>query len=91
MVEILKQDRYNPMAVSKQVMIIYAGTFGFLDDLPVNSLKKFEDEFLKYMDKDCPAIGKEIEEKKELSADLIKKLDNIILQFKQEFQKVIKK
>ncbi len=91
MVEILKQDRYNPLPISKQVMIIYAGTNGFLDDLPVDAVKKFEDEFLRYMENDYPDIGKEIDEKKEMSQDLMKELDNAILQFKQDFLKEIKR
>jgi len=90
MVEILKQDQYNPLTMSKQVMIIYAGTNGFLDDLPVNSVKKFEEQFLKYMDSQHPDTGKEIEEKQELTPDLTKKLDAAILEFKPEFQKGIK-
>ncbi|MDD4894360.1 MAG: F0F1 ATP synthase subunit alpha [Candidatus Omnitrophica bacterium] len=90
MVEILKQEQYNPLPVSKQVMIIYAGTKGFLDDMPLPAIKKLESEFVKYIDKNYQAIDKEINEKKELSDELTKKMDNAIISFKKEFQGQIK-
>ncbi|MFA5345812.1 MAG: F0F1 ATP synthase subunit alpha, partial [Candidatus Omnitrophota bacterium] len=74
-VEILKQDQYNPLPISKQVIIIYCATRGFLDDLPVKSIKKFEVEFLKYMDNKNSEVVKEVESKKELSDALMKKID----------------
>ncbi|MDD5568140.1 MAG: F0F1 ATP synthase subunit alpha, partial [Candidatus Omnitrophica bacterium] len=86
-VEILKQDQYNPLPISKQVVIIYCATRGFLDDLPVKSIKKFEAEFLKYMDNKNSEVVKEIESKKELSEALMKKIDAIIVDFKEEFKK----
>ncbi len=49
-VEILKQDQYAPMAVEKQVAIIYCGTQGLLSDIPVEKVKAFETEFLEYME-----------------------------------------
>ncbi|MDD5730382.1 MAG: F0F1 ATP synthase subunit alpha, partial [Candidatus Omnitrophica bacterium] len=91
MVEILKQDQYSPLTISKQVMILYCGTRGYLDDLPVQSVKKFELEFNKYMDKNNPQIEKEMEEKRELTDDIIKRLDNAIRAFKAEFVAGIKK
>jgi len=90
MVEILKQDQYNPLSIPKQVMIIYAGTNGLLDDLPVSVIKRFENEFLKYMQKHSPDIEQEIGAKKELSGDLIKKLDDTIRLFKKDFKEQLK-
>ncbi|MFA5063283.1 MAG: F0F1 ATP synthase subunit alpha [Candidatus Omnitrophota bacterium] len=86
-VEILKQDQYNPLPISKQVIIIYCATRGFLDDLPVKSIKKFEVEFLKYMDNKNSEVVKEVESKKELSDALMKKIDALISAFKDEFKK----
>ena len=54
MVEILKQDQYEPRGVAQQVMIIFAGVNGFLDDLPVESCRDFEREFLRYMETRYP-------------------------------------
>jgi len=86
-VEILKQDQYNPLPISKQVMIIYCATRGLLDELPIKSIKKFETQFLKYMDGKHSDIVKEIESKKELSDALMKKMDAAITAFKEEFKR----
>ncbi len=86
MIEILKQDQYEPLPANKQVMIIYAGTNGFLDDLPISCIKNFEMEFYKYMEKLHPDIELQIETKKELSNDLKAALDRVIDEFKKEFR-----
>jgi F-type H+-transporting ATPase subunit alpha len=91
MVEILKQEQYNPLPVSKQVMIIYCGTKGFLDDLPVTAIKRFESEFFKYMDQGHSDIEQEIESKQELSEALAQKLDSAIALFKNDFVTRIKR
>ncbi len=83
MVEILKQGQYLPLSLAKQVMIIYAGTHGYLDDLPVTAIRRFESEFSKYIDKNYSEIEKEIREKKELDEALINKLEKAISDFKQ--------
>ncbi len=90
MVEILKQQQYSPLNIAKQVMIIYVGTKGFLDDLPLSCLKRFESEFYKYVSDNYSKIEQDIEEKQELSQDLAEKLDNIILAFKKQFNVYIK-
>jgi F-type H+-transporting ATPase subunit alpha len=87
MVELLKQGQYEPLPVSKQVMILYAGTNGFLDDIPVNKVRKFEIAFYAYIDKYHPDIGVEIDMKKELTEDIKKNLNNAITEFKVEFAK----
>ncbi len=86
MVEILKQDQFVPLSVARQVMIIYCGTHGFLDDLQVSLIKDFESKFFKYIEKEHPDIEYEIDSKKELSDELIKKLSAAILGFKQNFK-----
>lgn len=90
MVEILKQGQYEPLPLSKQVMIIYAGTQGLLDDLPVDAVRKFEKQFYIYMDESYPEIGREIEDKKELTNELMSKLNGAVASFKKDFAAGIK-
>lgn len=82
MTEVLKQEQYNPLPVSKQVMIIYCGINGYLDDLPVSAIKKFETSFFKYMDEYHPDVVSEIDSQKELSDTLMQKLNSAIAEFK---------
>jgi F-type H+-transporting ATPase subunit alpha len=85
LVEILKQDQFVPLAVEKQILIIYAGTQGFLDDMPVDSLKRFEEELYKYIEAKSPDILKDILEKKELDNDLKGRMSKAIETFKKKF------
>lgn len=86
MVEILKQEQFVPLPVAKQVMIIHCGTQGYLDELPANSIKEFEAQFFKYIEKEHPDIEYEIDAKKELSDELMEKLNAAILAFKERFK-----
>lgn len=86
MTEILKQEQYSTLSLSKQVMIIYAGTHGYIDDLPSDSIVKFESEFYKFMEKEYPQISIEIETKKELDDAIAHKLDGAIVSFKEGFK-----
>src|SRR5712671_2892306 len=85
LVEILKQPQYQPLGFGRQIAIIFAGTNGFLDDLPVDQVRDFETELYKYLDAINPNLTKNIEEKKTLDdsikADLKKTLDD----FKKTF------
>lgn len=90
MVEILKQEQYTPRSIAKQVMMIYSGTRGFLDDLPVSSLKRFESEFYKFIEKNYAGLESEIEEKEELADELKQRLDGAILLFKKGFNIQVK-
>ncbi|MGI5901820.1 MAG: F0F1 ATP synthase subunit alpha [Desulfitobacteriia bacterium] len=83
--EILKQPQYQPMAVEEQVLVIFAATRGFLDDIPLNRIKDFEVEFLNYMRTSKSEIVEEIRNKKALSDELIKEIDETIGEFKQGF------
>ncbi len=85
MVEILKQDQYIPMPVEKQIMIIYAGTQGYLDDIPAEQVARFEEEFLTFMEMNHPDIGKNIKETFELTDDEEEKLKKAIDEFKKQF------
>ena len=84
MVELLKQGEHVPMAVEKQVIVLFAGTAGHLDDIPVANVLKFEENFIKYIETNKPEILKEIKDKKEISDDLKKALVEIIEKFKKE-------
>ncbi len=87
LVEILKQDQYNPFSLSRQVLIIYAATRGYLDDLKIEEIKNFENKFYDFMDKNYPDIGHKIEQSRELSDDLAQKLDEAVVKFKKDFLK----
>ena len=81
--EILKQPQYQPLALDKQVIIIYAGTRGLLDDVPVDKVADFEQQLHQYMDANHPEIGKSIMETFELPAEQEQALDTAIRQFKE--------
>jgi F-type H+/Na+-transporting ATPase subunit alpha len=85
LVEILKQDQYSPLPFSKQILIIMAGTGGFLDDLPVDQVRPFEKELYQYVDSTNPGILRNIMEKKILDDSLKAQMQNIITEAKQQF------
>jgi F-type H+-transporting ATPase subunit alpha len=87
MVEILKQDQYQPMPLEKQVMIIYAGVNGYLDDVPVEECSIFEEEFLQFMDEHHPQVGKAIAEQQVLTEAIENDLKASIVEFKEKFFK----
>src|SRR5215510_8314076 len=78
MVELLKQPQYQPLDVVDEVMIVYAGNSGALDEVPVNRVGAFEKEFLQFVRDHKAAMRQEIAEKKELSAELKKSLTDAI-------------
>jgi F-type H+-transporting ATPase subunit alpha len=82
MVELLKQDQYRPMSVENQVISIFAGTSGFLDDVPVAKVRLFEEELLEYFTEKHPEIQREIVSKGKLDDELIIKLKETIGSFK---------
>ncbi len=86
MTEILKQDQYVPMVLANQVMVIFAGTRGYLDDIPTAALKRFEAEFLDFMQSKFPDIPREIDTSKELTEATEQKLSTAIEQFKKDFR-----
>ncbi len=75
MVEILKQKQYEPMDVADQVMIIYAGTQGFLDKIPVDQVRAFEKDYIKFLNEQHPELLDEIRSTGELkSLDKVNKV-----------------
>ncbi|MBM4088860.1 MAG: F0F1 ATP synthase subunit alpha [Planctomycetes bacterium] len=86
MVELLKQSQYQPMHVAEQVMSIFAGTRGFLDDVPVSQVRGWEAAFLKYMHHTCPLVVDELKQTLQMTDDLAKKLESAIRDFKTQFR-----
>ena len=82
--EILKQGQYEPLAVEKQVVIIYAATNGFLDDVDIDQVRPFEREFLNYLEQQTSAL-KDLREKKALDDALKAALSDAIKAFKTGF------
>ena len=85
LVELLKQNQFSPLPFSKQILIIFAGTGGFLDDLPVNQVREFEQELYKYVDATQGGLLHTIMEKKILDDGLKAQLTDVIKQAKQQF------
>ncbi len=85
MMEILKQDQYAPMPVEEQVAVIYTAVNGYLDDLPVERVRKFEAEFLHYLRTARPELLQGIREQKQLNDELTETLKGAILEFKGTF------
>ncbi|HEY6727323.1 MAG TPA: F0F1 ATP synthase subunit alpha [Polyangiaceae bacterium] len=83
--ELLKQGQYVPLAVEKQVVIIYAGIKGYADELPVDSLKSYEQELFAYIDKKAPELFENLRKKPELTDDLVALLDKTLKQFTKQF------
>jgi F-type H+-transporting ATPase subunit alpha len=85
MTELLKQGQYVPMPVEEQVAILYAGVHGYLDKLPVDSILELEKEYLRFMKNEHPEILEEIREKKNLSDELMERMNKVIKEFTDEF------
>jgi F-type H+-transporting ATPase subunit alpha len=85
LVEILKQPQYEPMPVENQIMIIYVGENGYLDDLPVDRVKDFESGFYQFMREKYPQVPRDIREKKELPDKLKNLIDQAAAEFKKNF------
>ena len=85
-VEVLKQPQYSPVPVERQVAIIFAATNGFLDDVEVKSIRKWEADFLTYLEAQHPAVLQGIRTKRTLDEDLTGKLKAAITAFKPLFR-----
>jgi F-type H+-transporting ATPase subunit alpha len=81
--EVLKQPQYAPVPLEKQVMIIYAVTNGYLDDVPLDKCKDFEEAFYRFMDSAHPEVGKAIASEKKLSDATVEALKAALAEFKQ--------
>jgi len=86
LVELLKQGQYEPLAVERQILIIYAGTNGFVDELPLSALKKYEQELFSFIESKHPDIFADILKKRELDGDLRAKITKALEEFKGAFK-----
>jgi len=84
--EILKQDQYTPLPVEKQIVIIYAGTNGFLDDLEVSRCRAFEEALYRFLDEGYSALLAKIRERKAIDDEIKAELKEALNQAKEEFR-----
>jgi F-type H+-transporting ATPase subunit alpha len=88
--EILKQNPHDVLAVEKQIVIIYAGTRGYLDKYPIQLCRKYEEELYKFLESKYPDILKNIKEKKDLVPEIEEKLKKALDDFDSYFSSLVK-
>jgi F-type H+-transporting ATPase subunit alpha len=86
LVELLKQPQYSPMPVERQVVSVWAGTSGYLDDVPVGDIGRFESEFLDYLERSHSGIYTTIRETGDVSEDTTTALKDAIEEFRRGFE-----
>lgn len=89
MVELLKQGQYNPLNVIDEVLVIFAGTRGYLDKVPVERVQEWEDKFLTFMHDQKPEVRKAIGDKKDLTDDIVEMITKSINEFNQQHDFVV--
>jgi F-type H+-transporting ATPase subunit alpha len=85
LVEILKQGQYSPMPFEAQVMVIYLGVYDHLKDVKVEDCRRFEKEYLQFVESKHADLLKEIKEKAALDSHILQKIDSVIGEFKKTF------
>ncbi|MGB9182210.1 MAG: F0F1 ATP synthase subunit alpha, partial [Pyrinomonadaceae bacterium] len=83
--EILKQPQYQPMDVEKQVLVIWAATNGHIDDVPVEDVRRFESELLRFVENSHPGVLQSIREKKSITDDIKSDLTQVLRDFKERW------
>ena len=86
MVEILKQDQFVPLPVERQILIIFAGVNGHVDDLPAEAMRAFEQGLTRFVETRYPEIYRELSAKREIGEDLRRKIEQAIREYKEEFK-----
>ncbi|MFI0422175.1 F0F1 ATP synthase subunit alpha [Spongiactinospora sp. 9N601] len=86
LVELLKQPQYSPFPVERQVVSVWAGTTGELDEVPIEDIRRFETEFLDYLAREHKGIYDGIRETNELADDAVTALKDAITDFKKGFE-----
>jgi F-type H+-transporting ATPase subunit alpha len=86
LVELLKQPQYSPLPVERQVVAVWAGTSGHLDDVPIEDIRRFEDEFLDAIARDHAGIYDALRETRELPEDAATALKGAIEEFRRSFE-----
>jgi F-type H+-transporting ATPase subunit alpha len=85
MVELLKQGQYSPYSLERQIVSIWAGTSGQLDDVAVADIRRFETELLDFISRERKAVFDVIAETKQLEDDTVKSMEEAVAAFKQRF------
>ncbi|MCP4816866.1 MAG: F0F1 ATP synthase subunit alpha [Planctomycetaceae bacterium] len=85
MVELLKQAQYQPLPVAEQVLVIYAGTKGFLDDVPVNEVSQWESQLLQFVRSSNADVLTQISEQGELNDEVTQLIENALNEFKAQY------
>ncbi len=86
LVELLKQGQYQPIPVEKQVVSVFTGTKGYMDELPVEDIKRFESQLVEYVELKYPDILKTIREEKVLSDSTVESLQKAVEEFLSKFK-----
>jgi F-type H+-transporting ATPase subunit alpha len=87
LVELLKQPQYRPFSMEQEVMVIYAGTKGYIDDVPIGRVQEFQTAFLKYVDASVPQLRENLLQKKDLTEEIEGQLKDALARFKAEVWK----
>jgi F-type H+-transporting ATPase subunit alpha len=87
LVELLKQPQYKPMPIELEVIAIYAGTKGYLDDIPVARVGEFQNSLFAYVDASAPTLRQGLAEKKDLTSELEDQLKETLKAFKSTIWK----
>ena len=88
--EILKQPQYKPVDVEKQVLILWAATNGFTDDVAIEDIRNFETELLSFIENSHPGIMQELREKKQITPEMQKDLEQSLQDFKDNRAEAVK-
>jgi F-type H+-transporting ATPase subunit alpha len=86
LVELLKQPQYSPLPVERQVVSVWAGTSGYLDDVPVDDVRRFEDEFLDFLQRSHEGVYGSIRESGQLDDDTAAALEDAVEEFRRGFE-----
>jgi F-type H+-transporting ATPase subunit alpha len=89
LVEVLKQPQYQPLSMPKQVTILYAGTRGFLDELPIDVVAKYEAGLYTFIEERYPAVFETLKEKEAIDDDLDKLMTEALTKYGEEFKDTI--
>ncbi len=85
LVELLKQPQYKPQSMEREVVSVWAGTTGQLDDVPVEDIRRFDAEFLDHLERTAPGVFDGIRTTTDLSDDAVIELERVIGEFKKQF------
>jgi hypothetical protein len=86
MVELLKQPAASPYPVGREIVSIWAGTTGKMDDIPVGDIRRFESELLDYIEHNSPELFDTLANAKALEDSMVADLENVVEKFKKQFQ-----